>query len=285
MGGKNAKPQWRTGQVTSGDGTNISFLSAGDGPGLVVIPGNNRRAHHYEAMTGHLSREFTVHVIDRRGRGASGPQGSDYSVEREVDDAIAVIGQTRSERVFGHSYGGLVALRLGLRHRVAALAVYEPAVSIRGSFDGSWVPTFTRLLNDGKQLAAMTTFMKHSRLVPIENAPMIVFRGLAFMLLHGSDGAETRAMMHTTPAELQESIRSDSDGAHYSQLSSPTLLLGGSRSPSYLTEVLPQLADIIPNARHEIIDGLDHNAPDLNAPGVAAERITTFLADTVPAGE
>jgi pimeloyl-ACP methyl ester carboxylesterase len=276
MGRKALTVDWRAGMVTSRDGTGVSFLSVGRGPGLVVIPGNNRRAHHYEALARELSGTHSVHVIDRRGRGLSGPQGPDYRLDSEVDDAVAVVERTRSETIFGHSYGGLVGLHLALRRSVAALVVYEPGVSIGGSFEGGWLPAFTRLLDEGRHNAAMATFLKYTRLAPIGDAPMLVFRALAYLLLHGSDGRDTRAMMATTPAEVGEVIRLDSDGSRYAQIRSPTLLLGGSKTPTYITAVLPELARIIPTARCMILDGLDHNAPDLNAPVVIAGQIRTF---------
>jgi pimeloyl-ACP methyl ester carboxylesterase len=67
----------------------------------------------------------------------------------------------------------------------------------------------------------------------------------------------------------------DNDG-RYAGIGSPTLLLGGRRSPGYITGVLPQLVHVIPAARCRILDGLDHNAPDLNAPAVIARQIMTF---------
>jgi pimeloyl-ACP methyl ester carboxylesterase len=281
MGGKTAI-EWQNGAVTSGDGTAIAFLSQGRGPGLVVIPGNNRRAHHYGALAQRLSDTYTVHVIERRGRGRSGPQSPSYSVEAEVDDAIAVMEDTGSNLVFGHSYGGLVALHLGLRKKVAALVVYEPGVSIGGSFDARWLPSFTHLLREGRHVAAMATFLKGTRLAPVGNAPTPVFRALAFLLLHGTDGPDTRAMMATTPAEIGEIVRLDSDGTRYAGIASRTLLIGGEKSPAYLTGVLPGLAGVIPDAQHVILRGLDHNAPDLNAPDMVAEQIRTFTQAWLP---
>jgi pimeloyl-ACP methyl ester carboxylesterase len=274
--------EWRNGTVTSRDGTTIAFLSTGSGPGLMIIPGNNRRAHHYGLLARQLSATYAVHVIERRGRGHSGPQGPSYSIESEVDDALAVLEHTGSQLVFGHSYGGLAALHLGLRRQVAALTVYEPGVSIEGSFNAHWLPAFNHQLQQGKHVTAMTTFLKGSRLAPIGNAPTAVFRTLAFLLLHGADGRDTRAMMRTTPAELAEIVRLDSDGSRYAAVDSPALLIGGQKSPAYLTGVLPHLARTMPSAQHMILPQLDHNAPDLNAPAVIAEQIRTFVRARTP---
>ena len=263
-------------EVTSRDGTAIALLSTGRGPGLVVIPGNNRRAHHYGDLARHLSDTHAVHIVERRGRGDSGPQGPAYSVEAEVDDALAVMRHTGSQLVFGHSYGGLVALHLGLRVEVTALMAYEPGVSIDGSFEASWLPTFIRRLEQGRHVAAMATFLEGTRLAPIGNAPSVAYRALALLLLHGADGRDTRAMMSTTPAELNEIVRLDSDGSRYAGVSSPTLLIGGGKTPAYVTGVLAHLAGTMPDARHVMLADLDHNAPDLNAPAVIAEQIRAF---------
>jgi pimeloyl-ACP methyl ester carboxylesterase len=269
--------EWVKSTVKSADATTISYLSAGTGPGLVVIPGNNRRAHHYESLTSILGAQHRVHAIDRRGRGSTGPQGPAYSIDREVEDARAVLQATGASDVFGHSYGGLVALHLALRDPLHRLVVYEPGVSIGGSFDVSWLPEFRNLVARGRHRQAMTLFLDRSRLTPLGNAPRFVFAGLAVLLLHGSDGAETRAMMSTTPDELEEVARLDSDGSRYAAIASRTLILSGTRSPGYLTEVMPRLAEIMPNAEHQSLDGLDHNAPDLNAPGRIASVIDEFL--------
>ncbi len=52
-----------------------------------------------------LTSSFTVHLVDRRGRDGSGPQGENYSIERELEDLSAVQAQTDTTIVFGHSYG------------------------------------------------------------------------------------------------------------------------------------------------------------------------------------
>lgn len=262
--------------VHSSDGTPISVRSTGSGPGVVVLPGNNRRAHHYAAFAEAMSG-YRVHALDRRGRGASGPQGSAYAVEREVEDASAVLDRTGAGLVFGHSYGGLVALHVALRRRLAGLAVYEPTISLHGSFPAAWLPEFRRLLDAGRANAAMALFTKRSGMTPFGRAPMFAHRVLAYLLLHGGDGADTRAMMTTTPPEVAEVLRLDSDGSRYTAIESPTLLLGGGRGPRFLTEALPGLAHLMPDARVRMLPGADHNAPDLNRPKAIAQAVREFF--------
>ncbi|GAA0270205.1 alpha/beta hydrolase [Cryptosporangium japonicum] len=265
--------------VRSADGTAIGVLSTGEGPGLVVVPGNNRRATHYRALAEELAEDYRVHVIDRRGRGESGPQGPFYSIEAEASDVHAVLRETGSDLLFGHGHGGLVALHLALWRPVDALVVYEPTVSISGSFDAGWVPEFRRQLATGRHGAAMATFLKGTRMVPLGNAPMIVYRALAELLLHGDEGAETRAIMATTPAEVDEIARLDSDGRRYAAIHSPTLLLGGGRSADYLNTALRRLHELMADSEFRVRPELDHYAPDYFAPRVVAQEIAAFITN------
>ncbi|WP_328997430.1 alpha/beta hydrolase [Kribbella sp. NBC_00709] len=249
--------------------------STGAGPGVVVVPGNNRRAHHYERLARGLAGVHAVHVVERRGRGASAPRGTAYSVETEADDVLAVMEHTGARVVFGHSYGGLIALHVGMREPLDALIAYEPGVSIGGSFDASWLDAFTEQLGGGRQVAAMATFLKGTGLLPFRAAPLLT--AISFLMLRGSGGRETRDMMPTTPAEIGEIARLDSDGSRYAGIAARTLLLGGEKSPAYLTGVLPQLATILPSAEYSILPGLDHNAPDVNAPDDIAQQIRLHL--------
>ena len=97
------------GSVPSADGTAIAYRSRGSSEGIVVVRGPLSSGEDYLPVAHALSESFAVHVVDRRGRGASGPQGSGYSIETECD-LIAVHMATGATSVFGHGNGGPVAL-------------------------------------------------------------------------------------------------------------------------------------------------------------------------------
>ena len=96
--------------VVSADGTAIAHDVIGSGPGLVIVHGVGRMARNYRDLARALAGSFTVHVMERRGRGASGPKGDAYRIEREREDLHALMKATGAPFLFGHSYGGLVAL-------------------------------------------------------------------------------------------------------------------------------------------------------------------------------
>ncbi|GAA1576350.1 alpha/beta hydrolase [Kribbella hippodromi] len=253
----------------------VAVETVGSGPGVVVVPGNNRRAHHYGRLARALAGAHEVHVIERRGRGESAGRDPSYSVESDADDVLAVLEHTGSRVLFGHSYGGLVALHAGLRQPVDGLIVYEPGVSLGGSFGASWLPEFNRQVDAGRQVAAMSMFLRETGLLPFRAKPLLW--AISWLMMRGPGSREAREMMPLTPAELGEIVRLDSDGSRYAGIASRTLLLGGAKSPTYLTGVLPKLAGILPDADYTILPGLDHNAPDENAPDAIAEQIRRYL--------
>ena len=70
-------------RVSSVDGTEIACWTTGDGPPLVLVHGATADHTRWAPVLPHLEPHFTVHAIDRRGRGASG-DAADYTAERGV---------------------------------------------------------------------------------------------------------------------------------------------------------------------------------------------------------
>src|SRR5690349_19841296 len=142
--------------VRSRDGTRIGCLSVGTGPAVLVIPGVLSMAADYAAFARALAEHFTVHTIERRGRGESGPQGADYSIIKECEDVLALQTETGASLLVGHSYGGLVALEVARNNKaLTKIAVYEPGVSIDGSMSIDWMPVYEKKLAEKKDFDAL----------------------------------------------------------------------------------------------------------------------------------
>ena len=86
-------PDLGPGVVTSADGTPVEYLSAGRGPHVIAIPGALAMASDLAAFAKLVAQRYTVHVVQRRGRGGSGPQGERYGIARECEDIEAVRAQ------------------------------------------------------------------------------------------------------------------------------------------------------------------------------------------------
>ncbi len=161
-----SKLLYETGVVSSADGTPIGYRRLSAGPGLIVISGGYLAAQHYMRLAGALADAFTVYVPDRRGRGASGPPGDRYGIDRECEDVAALLAESGAEFLFGHSSGALIALQAGLTlPQVRKLAVFEPPLSERGSISSAWIGEFDRQVARGKPAAALAAFLCADHLV------------------------------------------------------------------------------------------------------------------------
>ncbi len=269
----------RVSRVTSDDGTSIAYRTVGaDGPGVIVLSGALSRGQDYLPLAETLAHSSRVHVVDRRGRGDSGPQGYRYGIEREVEDLLAVQAATGARAVFGHSYGGLIALEAARRSDVfTAVAVYEPGISIDGSINTQWMPRYRARLIAGDRRGAFAAMVKagHSRLGRL---PDWYVRLILRAVVRGARWRKMEPLLEANLAEHEQVARVD-DGTveRFRQITARVLLLGGSKSPPALTTSLfTELRSVIPDCTAEIIDGLDHFAPDQNAPELIADRVRSL---------
>ncbi|WP_232700395.1 alpha/beta fold hydrolase [Halobacterium wangiae] len=119
--------------VVSADGTEIAYEARGDGRPVVLVHGIAGSKRSWRTVPSRLADDYRVVAMDRRGRGDSG-DGESYALEREVEDVHAVLDAAEADAdagdpvLFGHSYGGLVALAAAAGEDLAGLLVYEPAV-------------------------------------------------------------------------------------------------------------------------------------------------------------
>jgi hypothetical protein len=98
-------------------------------------------------------------------------------------------------------------------------------------------------------------------------------------MLRDKEGREVISLVPTIVWEAKEIQRLDSTYERYRSISADTLLLNGSKSPAYLREILPTLAKTIPHAKHVELVGLDHNAPDQDAPEQVASELERFFSE------
>jgi pimeloyl-ACP methyl ester carboxylesterase len=105
----------------SHDGTRLGYRKTGNGAPLIIVHGAGRISQNYLKLAGYLASFFTVYIYDRRGRGLSGAITPDHSIQKETEDLEALIKETGAKYVFGHSFGGLVALQTALKGEVERL--------------------------------------------------------------------------------------------------------------------------------------------------------------------
>jgi pimeloyl-ACP methyl ester carboxylesterase len=268
--------------VRSKDGTTIGYETLGAGGGLLVVGGAWRTRQDYLPLARGLAPVFTVHVINRRGRRGSGPQGPDYTIEREVEDLFAVQAQTGATAVFGHSYGGLVALEAAMRSMVFAdVVVYEPSVSIASSIPLGWLVRYRELLAAGDRRGAFAAMVRGAGGAPpaLERMPLWYVKLMLRLFIREHRWRQMDPLLETAILEHdQVAALDDGSAERYRSFTARVVLLGGGASRSQFTTTLfDRLMAVIPDCTTELIDGLNHLAPDEKAPELIAERIRHYV--------
>jgi pimeloyl-ACP methyl ester carboxylesterase len=103
------------------DGARLAYEVAGDPrrPALLLIGGVGGDRSTWRHVVPLLAAERFVVVADPRGVGGStSARDERATVSTYVEDAVAVLDELRIERasVYGHSFGGMVALEVALAH-------------------------------------------------------------------------------------------------------------------------------------------------------------------------
>jgi pimeloyl-ACP methyl ester carboxylesterase len=255
--------------VVSHDRTTIAFDRTGDGPPVVLVGAGptDRRAH--QPLAALLAPRFTVVNYDRRGRGDSGDTAP-YTVDREYEDLAAVIGEAGgSAQVFGDSGGGILALEAAARGLpITRLAVWEPPYVIDGSrppVPKDYRERLGRLSAAGRRGEMVELFLTQAVGMPAEVvAPM---RQSPFW---PSMEAVAPALVYDAMIVGDFSL----PAGRVTTVKVPTLVLDGGQTP-WLSTATQAVADAVPNARRQTLEGQPHNVDA----AVLAPALTEFFSD------
>jgi pimeloyl-ACP methyl ester carboxylesterase len=280
-----------TGFVTSKDGTVIGYRQFGRGPGLVLVQGTMGTAHNFLQLAQALSEAFTVYTPDRRGRGMSRPGKQEYNIQKEVEDLEAVLAATGAHFVFGLSSGAIISLQAALSlPSIQKLAIFEPPLFINGSAPTALIERYEKEMSQGKVAAALITGMKAGQFgPPIFNAmPRWLLEFLTTMLMrseerNGSKGyVPMRQLASTLHYDFQIIQEMSASLKQFAEVHTPVLMLGGSKSPTYLKAISDALEKVLPNVSRVELSGLDHsaawNSDRGGQPEAVAKELRRFFA-------
>jgi pimeloyl-ACP methyl ester carboxylesterase len=265
--------------VRSRDGTTISYRTVGHGPAVIVIPGAMSTADDYAAFADALGETFTVHTIERRGRGRSGPQGDHYGIGKECEDVAALRDETGARYLVGHSYGGLVALEAARNNpALTKLAVYEPGVSVDGLISMTWVPRYRQRLAEGKDLDAFAEFSIATGPQRARKTPRWMMRLVLLLMLRAERRQQLYRLLPANLLEHQEVARLDNTYHNYREVSAPTLLMLGGRSGlTWVAPAIERLAEVLAASEPREFPKLDHFGPDQKGPREVAEAVKQYF--------
>ena len=265
--------------VLSQDGAKISYLTMGSGPSVLVIPGALSMAADYAAFASTLAEHFTVHIIERRGRGRSSPQGDDYSIIKEREDLLALQQETGASFLVGHSFGGLVALEVARNNQaITKIAIYEPGVSIDGSIPMDWMPGYEKKLAEKKYLDAFVEFSLSVGPLRARKTPPWLMKLLVSLFLSSHERKQRLGLLHECLHEHQEEARLDSSYENYREIAAGVLLMyGGKSDATWVDMSMERLAAVLPQSETKEFPKLNHFGIDKKAPREVARLVSAYF--------
>lgn len=229
---------------------------AGEGPLLALVHGSMDRSAGLLRLGRRLDHRARVLRYDRRGYGRSAPHPGPFGAEAQVADLAELLDGRRAV-VFGHSYGGNVALGLADRHPelVAAVIVYETPLSW---FD--WWPGTTAggdaLATRGDPADAAERFMR--RLLGDER----------WEKMPPSNRAARRAEGAAMVGELTDLRQRAPWSAD--RITGPVVTVHGEHGAEHHRDAMRFLVELLPDARNVEIPEARHFGPNTHSDAVAA---------------
>lgn len=228
------------------------YFIAGTGAPIVMLHASLGSKSQWNALAERMARRFRVIALDLCGYGdnARVAGGTWFTVDDEVrlvrsylDDLVEP--NTRIH-VVGHSYGGLVALRMAqcMSERVASLSLYEPvAFRVLDAEDAALgeikrsADRIARLIAEGRRHEAAQAFVDfwtgegNFASIPLP-AQGSIARRIDKVLL-----------------DFQATWRWPLGPADLRAIVAPTLLLAGHRSPEVVQRIVTSLTRMLPDRR------------------------------------
>jgi pimeloyl-ACP methyl ester carboxylesterase len=250
-------------------GVRLAYDVVGDGPPVLLMMGLGYARWGWGPLTAVLAERFRVVSYDNRGIGESDVPPGPYSTRELAEDAAAVLDAVEFERahVVATSLGGMAAQELAIAspERVDRLVL---ACTTAGGDDAYPMPAQTIELM--QQAATL--------------APDVAMRRFVANALASAELVDeiTRLRLANPPdpagwqAQAAAGATHDASG-RLQKIAAPTLLLHGTEDAVVDPRNSELLAERIPNARLELLDGAGHLF-FWEQPERTAALITEFLS-------
>ena len=235
----------------------------GGGSALLLLHGRNGDHTDWQLQLEGLSDELTVLAVDARGMGRSTAGTEPYTMERLVDDCIAILDACDIDRavIMGLSMGGGIAQEVALRFRsrVAGLIL----VSTSSEFSSQ---TRSRFIQEAEEIEA-TGIISDDLIERMASK----WYTETFLEEHGSELVEVRAKMARTDPQIYalrcriNAERNLTDSL--SQIEVPVLYVGGAADPAGAEANARAFSSALPQTQIAILPDVSHclqrEAPEL----------------------
>ena len=237
------------------------YVRLGNGPqNLVILPGitlDNEPPNRFAAWTyrlgfGRFAKNRTVYVINRR---RSMPPG--YTTQEMAADYARVMeSELGPSHVMGFSTGGAIAQYVALDHPEAVRSLALIVSASRLSEEGRQACERWRALTRGGRWQELRADMASATVTGETNKRL----ARAFMKVLG--GLVLRAPSDPSDflTTLEADLNHDTTG-RLTEISTPSLIIGGSEDPFYSEDLFRETAEKIPDATLRVYEGVGHGVP------------------------
>ena len=222
----------------------------------------------WDQVASHFAEDYCLLLYDKRGHGLSDLGQGPVTIDRHVDDLLALVDGFGVERfgLVGLSIGGLVAQRLAVREpdRLAALVLCDTAARIGDA--ATWDGRIDAIRRGGLGSVADAAMERwfSARYRREEAASLRIWRNMLVRQLTDGYLASCAA------------IRDADFTADAPTIDVPTLMVVGDEDGSTPPDVVHATAERIPGARFEVIKGAGH-LPCIERPDALAALVADLL--------
>jgi pimeloyl-ACP methyl ester carboxylesterase len=273
---------WKLTERFAGDGGAIAWDRFGTGPAVVLVHGTPWSSWTWRRVAPVLAESFSVYAFDLLGYGVSEQRpGQDLSLAAQGRRLSALLDHWQLERpaVVAHDIGGAITLRAHLLHRraVAALALID-VVALR-----PWGSPFYRLVREHRSVFEQLPPAIHEGVLRAyvgTAQPRPLGRAVEDQLIAPWTSPDGQAAFY---GQIADGDERDTDEIEplYRRIDVPTAVIWGELDPWIPVARGAELADRIPGARLDVLEGAGHLVQEDDPAGLSrlvADHLQSTLA-------
>lgn len=243
-------------------GAQVEYLEQGHGEPVVLLHSSASSSAQWRALIGRLSERYRVIAPDLHGYGGTSTWAGrgPFRLEHEAKIVAALIGRAGAPaHLVGHSFGGAVALHVARTRPdlLASLTVIEPVAFhlLRQHDTVALVEIMTVADSVVNALACGDYFAGIGRFLDYWSGPG------AWDAIPAEKRAGFAVRLAKVALDFEATLNEPATLAEFRDMTVPTLVMQGTRSPRPTQSICELLMQALPDAKSAAIEGAGHLAP------------------------
>lgn len=262
-------------------GTYLSYIDAGQGHPVVLIPGWMGSTFNFALQIEALSKDFRVICFDPIGSGMSDRPSIAYSPAEHFRFARRFVEKLRvwPSVVVGHSMGGAIAYALASENpelvRGLAMISPRPPVLAKEPAGQRLFRHMARRFPRGTEKLAASVIKSASARIARSNVPDGLFENTTEIRDSISSFSKSRGNSRAAARTLIQLENWSEWSGRLREIEAPSLLIWGTKDKVNPVANTSEITVELPNAELTLIEGAGH-LPTLEAPKAVNEAVVAF---------